>query len=213
MSGNYNPPKSFIPKGYVSLGMAAVIKFAVDCDNISAGWVEPAVEQRFGFEYFDHITLTDQYADLELQDEVAIVVRSPDGKSTIRVLTPPLDFIEVWDSCPGNLPQSAHELRRGLAVGLPSAYLLDRRTGQRARIPDAFWSTDIGEEALWREAQGETHIQLGGNSLCGPIIVLFEDLTRFLSSDGTNPVLAAMLLSTSIEVPPNLAPLNLCPRI
>ena len=189
VSGNYNPRKAFIPKGYVSLGMAAVIKFAVDCDNISGECVEQPVDKLLDLEEYDHITIENRYADLELQYRVRIVVRTPDGKNTVRAFAPPLQFMEVWPACPGSLAQSAYELRRGLAIGQPSAYLLDRQTGERTRIPDAFWCTDIGEEALWREAQEETHVEVGGNWLCGPIIVLFEDLTRFLSSNGTKPVL------------------------
>ena len=67
VSGNYNPRKAFIPKGYVSLGMAAVIKFAVDCDNISAECVEQPVDKLLDLEEYDHITIENRYADLELQ--------------------------------------------------------------------------------------------------------------------------------------------------
>jgi hypothetical protein len=189
LSAHFNNTKAFVPQGYVSLGMAAIMKFAIDCDNITSGFKS---ETPFGD---NAVTIRGSYEDLEDASSVAILVETNDGRVEHRFLVPPLTSIQNEDmdlDYPSALSQSAHELRRALSVGAPCAYVLCRSSGKLIRILDEFWRTPAGEDQIFNEAQQESRIYIDGSpvGVVGPIVVSFRELTLFLQTAGSSRCLA-----------------------
>jgi hypothetical protein len=172
----------FCPPGYVSLGMATLLQFGVECEAITTEWEE----EKRGFPHADFsqgkprvqmLFPFDLTADEYSWNWICIRVSDESGPRITRLVPPLVTIIgDTW------LPISARDtvlaFRREFSSGRLSASVIEA-DGLITQIPAHYWNSDTALQTLWCDTPAEFRVK--SRKVSGQVIITRQSLLGVLA--------------------------------